>query len=236
MRVLVPLVTTTLIICAGCGGGSAELVERDAPTGASTAEVVRVVDGDTVIVRENGDGFTVRLLGIDTPESVKPNSPVECLGPEASARAKELLPEGSPVRVTTDPTQDRVDRFGRTLAYVFAGDATRSVNEQLVSEGFARVFISRGTPFQLERRFSLQEMEARASASGIWGECRVPGAISDGAAPNGRDCPDDRAVKGNLPSRVYHRPGDPDYGATNPERCFANAASAEADGFRPAVR
>ncbi len=235
MRVLVPLVTTVLAAIAGCAGDDPRA--EPAPRGPDSAEVVRVVDGDTVIVRDAEGESTIRLLGIDTPESVKPDSPVECFGPEASDRAKELLPRGAGVRIETDASQDRIDDFGRTLAYVFSEGDDRSVNEQLVDEGFARVFISRGEPFRLEPRFTDLEESARDAGRGLWGACQLAGDISDGISPNGRDCPNDHPIKGNLPSRVYHQDGDPDYGNVNPERCFTNAASAEADGFRaPANR
>lgn len=232
MRVLVPLVTTVLAAAiAGCADGATD--PEPVTASQATSEVVRVVDGDTVVVRGGGREETIRLLGIDTPESVKPDSPVECFGPEASDRAKELMPRGAGIRVETDPTQERIDDFGRTLAYVFLDSEPRSVNERLVQEGFARVFVSRGEPFRLESRFTALETAARDDARGLWGECLLPGSVSDGVAPNGRDCPDDHPIKGNLPSRIYHRSGDPDFDNVNPERCFANAASAEADGFRP---
>ncbi|MDH3226148.1 MAG: thermonuclease family protein [Thermoleophilia bacterium] len=225
------LVTIVLLAAAGCATGDPEPA---AP--ADGARIVRVVDGDTLIVRDDRGESTIRLLGIDTPESVKPDSPVECFGPEASERAKELLQVGAAVRVETDPSQDRVDEFGRTLAYVFVKLDTRSVNEHLVEEGFARVFISRGDPFRLESRFTALEATARDAERGIWGACRPAGAVSPWVEPNGRSCPASHPIKGNLPSRVYHQPGDPDFENTNPERCFGNAASAEAEGFRPVRR
>lgn len=233
MRVpLTLLIVATLV--AGCGGDSTPQGGAS-PTGDGDAQtVVRVVDGDTLIVADaRGEQRTVRLLGIDTPESVKPDAPVDCFGPEASARATELLPEGSEVRVELDPTQDAIDDFGRTLAYVTPDGANASINERLVAEGYARVYISRGTPFAREPAFTAREREARDANRGLWGACRSAGPISAGVAPAGRDCPAGYPVKGNLPSRIYHVDGDPDYAAVNPERCFRNAASAEDEGFRP---
>lgn len=74
--------------------------------------VTRVVDGDTIQVERAGSALTVRLIGINAPESVKPNSPVECFGPQASAFAKSAL-TGRPVRLEFDPSQGRYDQYGR---------------------------------------------------------------------------------------------------------------------------
>ncbi len=114
------------------------------PGGFETATVTRVVDGDTVVVvlerREEGPGAgdapigveqRVRLTGIDAPESVKPNSPVECFGKEASAAAKALL-EGQQVRLVKDV--EEADQYERLLRYVYIGD--EMANARLVANGF----------------------------------------------------------------------------------------------------
>lgn len=109
------------------------VVTADAAT-ADEYHVVRVVDGDTVDVRYGHRSTTrVRLLNVDAPETVDPNRGVECLGPEASQRLKELLPEGSTVHLAFD--DERTDRYGRTLAGVYANGEL--VNAQLASEGLA---------------------------------------------------------------------------------------------------
>jgi micrococcal nuclease len=131
----------------------------------------RVVDGDTVIVDVGRDRVRVRLLGINTPETVKPNSPVECYGPEASSRAKALMPEGAAVRLQTDAGHEREDDFGRLLAYIWVG-GNPSINERLVSEGFATVFI-KGRPFSRAREFQAKESAARQQGLGLWGSCPV---------------------------------------------------------------
>src|ERR1051325_1566007 len=95
------------------------------------AVVVRDVDGDTVLARAGGRTFYVRLLGIDTPETHRPGTPVECGGPQASARMDALAPPGTQVRLETDPTQDRIDRYGRLLAYVWLPDGRLAENEEL---------------------------------------------------------------------------------------------------------
>ena len=131
--------------------------------------VVRVVDGDTIRVQARGFETAVRLLGIDTPETRAPGEPIECYGPQATRRAKELL-DGKAVRLVGDPTQDTRDRYGRLLVYVYVGNAARSVNEILVEEGFARVYVyAPSGPFQQAEGFSAAEGRARAARRGLWG-------------------------------------------------------------------
>ena len=140
------------------------------------AVVERVVDGDTVRVLVDGQPETVRLVGIDTPETVAPNRPVECFGPEASARLAEILPEGQPVTIETDPTQDERDRFDRLLGYVYPGDESESANEALVASGHARVFVFGGVPFDQADEFMRREAQARSESLGLWGACQAENA------------------------------------------------------------
>jgi micrococcal nuclease len=118
----------------GDGGGPV-------PSGDSvTARVVRVVDGDTIVAQVGGDDEYVRYIGVDTPETVKPGTPVECYGPQASAENHRLV-EGRTVRLVFD--RERHDVYGRLLAYVYLGasgptEAARSVNATLVRDGYAR--------------------------------------------------------------------------------------------------
>lgn len=191
-----------------------------------------VVDGDTIRVRIDGERVTVRLLGIDTPETGRPDTPVQCYGPEADARAAELLPRGSQVRLAVDPTQDREDRFGRLLAYVFRDGESVSVNQRLVAEGYARAYVV-GRPFVLAPAFHRAEATARRQQRGLWRACGAFPRAPPSPPPMGRACPPDRPVKGNLPSGIYHVPGSPSYEETNPERCFATPEEAAQAGFRP---
>ncbi len=119
------------------------------------ATVVSVVDGDTIKVRARGALTTVRMIGIDTPETRHPSKPVQCFGPAATKAAKRLLPPGRAVRLVTDSTQDTRDRYGRLLAYVYprGKDGARgSVNYALVASGSAKVYVYGGVPFQARRR------------------------------------------------------------------------------------
>lgn len=168
---------------AGCGGGGSgtegvppELratVPGDASL-AATVRVIRVVDGDTFVARFGRDRVRVRLLGVDTPESVKPDAPVECFGPEASARTTQLLPGGSRVTLETDPGGEREDDFGRLLAYVTPEGAGETVNETLLREGYADLYVyRREDPFARVRAFRAARDAARRAGRGLWGACAV---------------------------------------------------------------
>jgi micrococcal nuclease len=124
-----------------------------------------VVDGDTVIV----DGTRVRLIGIDAPESVQPDSPVECFGPEASKELSQLLPARTPVLLEYDV--ERVDQYGRTLAYVWLPRTVELVNLDLVRGGFATVYTFPPN-VKHEPEFSAAESSARQNQLGLWGACR----------------------------------------------------------------
>lgn len=159
---------------AGCALASLAL----APAAAAVtldAVVERVVDGDTVRVVTRGFQDTVRLVGIDTPETRHPERRVECFGPEASARAARLMPPGRRVRLETDPTQDVRDRYGRLLAHVYLGARTgpASVNRSLVASGHARVYVYGGVRFRYAADFERAERAARRAGRGLWGPaCR----------------------------------------------------------------
>jgi micrococcal nuclease len=135
-----------------------------------------VVDGDTITVDVRGFETPVRLIGIDTPETRAPGTPVQCFGPAAAARAKRLLPVGQRVRLVTDPTQDTRDRYARLLAYVYTpgrSGATGSVNHALVRSGHAKVYVYGGVRFQFAAPFLRAQKGARGARRGLWGPpCR----------------------------------------------------------------
>ncbi len=122
--------------------------------------VERVVDGDTIIVEGVG---RVRLIGVDTPETVHPNRRVEFFGKEASAFTKRLL-EGKRVRLEYD--QERQDRYGRTLAYVYLENGT-FVNAEIIRRGYGHAYTR--FPFRHMEAFRQFEREARDNRRGLWG-------------------------------------------------------------------
>lgn len=132
------------------------------------ATVTKVVDGDTVDVRIAGNDEVIRLIGVDTPETVKPNSPVECFGPEASARTKALLPPGTEVLLLGD--EERRDVYGRLLAYVFRADDGTFVNLTLVQEGMGDVLVIAPND-AFAGAFRAAAAAARSARVGQWGGC-----------------------------------------------------------------
>ena len=141
------------------------------------ARVTRVIDGDTVEASLRHSSVDIRLLGVDTPETVHPTEPVECFGPEASAFTKLRL-EGKRVRLEFDV--ERLDRYDRALAYIWLKG--RLFNRTLVRRGFATALIylpNDKYAKQLERA----EDRARAEQRGLWGECK--GGLGDGSSGGG---------------------------------------------------
>lgn len=137
---------------------------------AEKAEVVRVVDGDTIIVELGGREERVRYIGIDAPESVQPEQPVECFGPEAADANAELV-DGESVHLLRDVT-DR-DRFGRLLRYVYVGgdeDDGTLVNLELVRNGYAEA-VSYEPDVSRQNDLDGAERDARDEGLGMWGAC-----------------------------------------------------------------
>ena len=96
-----------------------------------------VTDGDTITVSVDGTKEKVRLIGIDTPETKKPDTPVQCFGPEATRSPTSLLPEGTPLHLERDV--EARDKYGRLLAYVYRSDDGLFVNLEIVAKGYARL-------------------------------------------------------------------------------------------------
>jgi micrococcal nuclease len=163
----------TVLVAALVGVGVLALVALrpggdDAPPGPGGARVVRVVDGDTLVVRLGGTEETVRVLGIDTPETHHPDKPVECYGPEASARMAELLPAGTAVRLERDV--ELHDTFGRLLAHVVRLPDGERVGLTLVEEGYADTLrIPPNT--SLSGELAAARDRARDAGLGLWGAC-----------------------------------------------------------------
>jgi micrococcal nuclease len=189
--------------------------------------VARVIDGDTI---QLASGERVRLIGVDTPETKHPQKPVERFGHEASAFTKHLV-EGKRVRLEFD--QERRDKYGRTLAYVFLGDGT-FVNAEIIRQGYG--FAYTRFPFRHLDEFRRLEREARESGRGLWATSDVARPPVPAAASDPWPCPADRPIKGNRTTRssecIYHMPGGRHYLRTKPEDCFATDGDASAVGCR----
>jgi micrococcal nuclease len=136
-------------------------------TRSDDARVVRVVDGDTVVVQTGGRQERVRYIGVDTPESVKPGTPVQCFAKAASAANKRLI-EGRAVRIVED--REARDRYGRTLAYVYRASDGLFVNAELVRRGYARPLTIRPNVAHAAE-FSRLAASARRAHRGLWSRC-----------------------------------------------------------------
>jgi micrococcal nuclease len=164
-----------LFLALAVGGGGLSLVRggrsRDGEGDLSTAgRVVRVIDGDTVKVRLDRTTETVRYIGVDTPETVKPGAPVQCFGKRASAFNRHLV-AGRPVRLRFGA--ERRDRYGRLLAYLYVHGARRSVNAELIARGYGRVLtIAPNTAQAIP--YARLERDAHLRHRGLWASCPRP--------------------------------------------------------------
>ena len=146
---------------------AAPLSDVPSPLPPDTYRVIKVVDGDTVDILMNGSTTRLRLIGLDTPETVDPRKPVQCFGLAASDTAKELL-TGKAVRIEMDPSQGTLDKYGRTLAYIFLPDG-RLFNEFMIAEGYGHEYTYR-IPYAYQSEFKAAEKKAREEKKGLWAD------------------------------------------------------------------
>lgn len=166
-----------LVRCTGSPGGL-NTSDQDAqspaevPAGAQEGKVMRIVDGDTLIVTIDGPGplpagdHRIRVLEIDSPETVKPNYPVQCGGTGATEFARGELPVGSTVYLVAD--REDKDEFGRYLRYLWDFEG-QFYNEKAVAEGNARAVLFPPNDRYIDR-MRRAETSARENEKGIWGE------------------------------------------------------------------
>ena len=188
-------------------------------TGASqhpTYIVERVIDGDTVVLSSLG---TVRLIGVDTPETVDPRQPVQQYGLESAAFLKQLA-QGRSVRVEYD--RQRLDKYRRTLAYLYLPDGV-FVNLEIIRQGFGHAYSD--YPFAHLERFRDAEREAREASRGLWADDQTASPVKASTDP--------ARVWVNTSSKVYHCPGTRYYGTTV-RGSYMSETAAKLEGYRPA--
>lgn len=161
------LLLAVSLVALGLAWSSRSRGSDEAPGAALTGRVVRVVDGDTIRVALAGRVERVRYIGIDTPESVKPGTPVQCYAHRAAAENARLVAHRR-VRLVLD-VEPR-DRFGRLLAYVYRSDDGRFVNAALVGGGFART-LTIPPNVRFAARFRALAARARRDRRGLWSAC-----------------------------------------------------------------
>jgi len=159
--------------------------------------VSKIYDGDTIVVGRGWRRTTIRLIGVDTPETVHPDKPVQFYGPEASDFTKRSL-FGKWIRLEFESPNrpgGSIDHYGRTLAYVVIEDKN-NFNLELIKQGYAKTYTR--FPFRYQREFKAAERSARAQGLGMWSQ-EKKAAWSD---------PETRGkVIGNVRSHIYHLPG-----------------------------
>ncbi len=197
-----------------------------ADTQAGPVVVSTVFDGDTIVVVLGGREVTIRLIGVDTPETARPDTPVQFYGPEASDFTRRAL-LGKQVRLEFEAPGrpgGATDKYGRTLAYIITGDGT-NFNLELVKLGYGRAYTK--YPFRYQRAFEKAEKAARRAGLGMWDKNKRA-AWSD---PVRRG-----TVIGNIRSRIYHLPGQDEYDRVREKNriYFPSEEEAQKAGFRKA--
>ena len=150
---------------------------KPAPTSSQYTyyPVTKVVDGDTIAINLGGTSETIRLIGINTPETVDPRKPVECFGKQASDEAKALL-SGKKVRIEKDPTQGDRDKYGRLLAYVWRDDGL-FFNEVMILQGYAYEY-TYDKPYKYQPQFKANQATAKSQSKGLWAPDTCDGSLS----------------------------------------------------------
>lgn len=131
--------------------------------------VAKVSDGDTIIVDIGGKTETIRMIGVDTPETHHPKKPVQCFGKAASEFTKKLI-GNSKVRLEADPQDDNKDIYGRLLRYVYLPDG-RLVNMEIISQGYGFAYTI--FPFTKLEEFRMAAKNARLEQRGLWASCEI---------------------------------------------------------------
>ena len=236
---------SALIAADSTGLSAAELAVI--PSNTSAAEVVayyrvdRVIDGDTVDVVIDGKVERLRLIGIDTPETVHPSKPVECYGLEASDKAKALL-AGGRVSLERDATQGDRDKYGRLLRYVFLEDGS-NFNQLMIVEGFAYEY-TYNQSYKYQLAFVAAETVAKESKRGLWGDKCAAERVAQSQPVAMFDVSDSTCnIKGNISSsdeKIYHVPGCDSYQQTRisedrGEQWFCTEQEALSAGWRRAL-
>ncbi|MBZ0271362.1 thermonuclease family protein [bacterium] len=209
-----------------------------------TAKVLHAVDGDTLAIQIDGRTDKVRLIGVDTPETVHPSKPVQYFGKEASAFTHKIV-DGKTVRLELDQASaatNHRDKYGRLLAYVFLEDGTL-LNAEIIRQGYGHAYTR--FPFAKMEEFRTLEREAREAGRGLWaggeGDTPAPGVSAPPpAAPTDRPC----KIKGNISAsgdKIFHVPGQQNYDKTqineaSGERWFCSEEEAIQAGWRKAKR
>jgi micrococcal nuclease len=161
-------VLAAIVLCASCRFPTTKAAPPPSTLPPGEATIIAVSDGDTILVSIQGVEEHVRLIGINTPETVKPNAPVECYGPEASHLAKALLPKGTVVRIERDV--EARDGYNRILGYVFRQPDGLFINLEMAKQGMAREMSIRPN-LARQADFRAAIADAKDAHRGLWAAC-----------------------------------------------------------------
>lgn len=144
--------------------------ETEEDAGEELFDVIKVVDGDTIAVTMNGKSETIRLIGIDTPETVDPRTTVQCFGKEATAKLKSII--GKRVAIERDEREGERDKYDRLLAYIHTADGL-FINKYLIEQGFAYEY-TYDDPYKYQKEFKAAQAAAKAAKRGLWAPNACP--------------------------------------------------------------
>ncbi len=204
--------------------------------------VSRVVDGDTIDVSIDGKVKRLRLIGINTPETVDPRKLVECFGVEASNKAKTLL-TGKKVSLEGDGSQGELDKYNRLLRYVFLEDGT-NINLLMIKEGYAYEY-TYNLPYKYQTEFKNAQKQAEANKAGLWSPNACNEDATKSASTNAIETSNANSctIKGNISSskeKIFHMIGCGSYNKTvidesRGEKWFCSEKEAIDAGWRKAL-
>jgi endonuclease YncB( thermonuclease family) len=183
--------------------------------------VVRVVDGDTIVVERHGEQVKVRLIGVDTPETVHPSKPIEHYGKEAPRFTTNLL-KGESVYLLSERSHEKTDRYGRTLAYVYRAPDGLFVNAEIIRQGYGHAYTR--FPFKYMKQFRQLEQFAGNAGKGLWASAptELPSSTSARSLKTDKTSMLKHVV---LNENVHHLPATKSFGPVSSDARFLKKAS-----------
>lgn len=155
------------------GNEFASSTEEDASETSTKRQlynVVKVIDGDTITIKLDGKNETIRLIGLDTPETSDPRTGVQCFGKEASAKLKSVI--GTRVSIEKDAGEGERDKYDRLLAYVYSEEGLL-LNKYLIEQGYAYEY-TYDDPYKYQKEFKAAQVDAKAKQRGLWAPNACP--------------------------------------------------------------
>jgi micrococcal nuclease len=190
------------------------------------AQVVKVVDGDTVTVSIGGKNETIRIIGINTPETVDPRKPVECFGQKASEKAKEQL-NGKTVQLEADATQGERDKYNRLLRFVWLDNGANDFGAMMIQEGYAYEY-TYSTPYTYQTKYKELQKEAEQNKKGLWADNACPAQTNTSTSVNKTTTPSSKPTSSatQQSTTAYSSSGDkncPDFKTHSEAQAYFNS-------------